>query len=110
MELTNIKLQRKSTLVREGRVKAGKVAGKNVGFGPLEKWLSAATSKAEDPGKVEDGTGRGRGRPRLDPQVGRIKRKFEGSGEASASPKEDEQQHGKDPDLGLDPGKEKNEV
>ena len=75
--------------MREGRVKTGKKSGKNVGFGPLEKWLSAATSKAGDQGKVEEGMGRGKGKPRLEPKVGRIKRKLEGSGEAPTSSKED---------------------
>ena len=91
--------------MREGRVKSGKIAGKNVGFGPLEKWLTAATSKTVELGKDGDGTGKGKGRA-LDPQVRSMKRKFEGSSEASASPKEGTGKKYMDPALGLDPGKE----
>ena len=92
--------------MREGRVAAGKNLGKNVGFGPLEKWLSAAKSKAEVQGRVEDDIGKGNGKPSLGAQVGRIKRKLEGCEEASASPREGGGQD-KDPDICPYPGKGK---
>ena len=102
----DIKLPKtKSTPVREGRDRPGKKFGKNVGFGQLEKWLSAATPKAEVQGRVEDDTGKSNGKPTLESQVGRMKRKLEGRVEASASSREDGGRD-KDPDLGPEPRKE----
>ena len=93
-----------STPVREGRVKAGKKSGKNVGFGPLEKWLSAAKSKAEVQGRVEDDKD-SNDKPMMGTHVGRMKRKLEGREEASASQREGGEKE-KDPDICPNPGKE----
>ena len=101
-----MKPQKKSTPVREGRVKSGKVAGKNVGFGPLEKWLSAAKSKAEVRGRVEDDKASGNNKSILEDHVGKIKRKLEGREEATASQREEGRKE-KDPDICPDPRKEK---
>ena len=105
-EKKDIKLPKiKSTPGREGRVNQGKKSGKNVGFGPLEKWLSAAKSKAEVQGRVEDDKDNINDKPMLGTHVGRMKRKLEGREEASASQREGGGKD-KDPDICPNPGKE----
>ena len=95
-----------STPVRQGRVKSGMISGKNVGFGPLEKWLSAAKSKAEVRGRVEDDKASGSDKSILEDHVGKIKRKLEGREEATASQREQGRKE-KDPDICPDLRKEK---
>ena len=69
--------------------------------------MSAPGSRMVGPSKVKKGKGKGRGRTSLDPLVKSIKERFEAAGEAKGSQVESVQRPGQDPDLGLDPGKEK---
>ena len=90
---------------REGRVPLRKTKGENKGFSPLAKWLSAARTEMEEPSKVKEGKGKGRGKATLDPIVRSIKERFEVTGEAKASQMKSNWISGQDPVLGLDPGK-----
>ena len=69
--------------------------------------MSSSGSRTEGPSKVKEGKGKGRGRTSLDPRMKSIKERFEAAGEAKASQVESVWRPEQDPDLGLDPGKEK---
>ena len=60
----------------------------NRGFGPLQKWLTAKSSRIKDPNKVEEDRDRTEEEPRPGPRVQTIREKFEEQGGAVGPKKE----------------------
>ena len=91
-----------------GRVKRREEKGRNRGSSLLEKWLQGFENGDKDLSKVEEGKEKPEDIKKLGQKVEKMRKKFE-EGTGAGSSREGLQGRDKDPALGRDPGKEKEE-